>query len=141
MKKYFISILLCVITVLTLAFTACGNGKGNTVLEFTYSYSTPYEYSDEKSIYFNKDFDSITLNASFEIEEGVAELRILDKQSGAVVWEKTADKKEDFEIELKSITADSEYIFKIESKETKHVHLTITSPEKLVKNKEKPEVK
>ncbi|MDE5547914.1 MAG: DUF4624 family lipoprotein [Clostridia bacterium] len=139
MKKYLISILLCIITIL--AFTACGSGKGNTVLEFTYSHSTPYEYSDEKIIYFNKDFDSIVLSASFEIEEGVAELRILDKQSNEVVWEKTADKKEDFEIELKSVTADSEYIFKIESKETKHVHLTITSPEKLVKNKEKPEVK
>lgn len=139
MKKYLISILLCVITIL--AFTACGSGKGNTVLEFTYNHSTPYEYTDEKSIYFNKEFESIVLSASFEIEEGVAELRILDKQSGAVVWEKTADKKEDFEIELKSVTADTEYVFKIECKETKRVHLTITSPEKLVKNKEKPQVK
>ncbi len=140
MKKYFISILLC-LTVLTLACAACSNGKGNTVLEFTFNHSTPYEYSDEKSIYFNKDFESIVLSASFEIEEGVAELRILDKHSNEVVWERTADKKEDFEIELKSVTANSEYLFQIESKETKHIHLTITSPEKLVKNKEKPAAK
>ena len=51
MKKAFITILTFLMAFLTLTLTACGDGKGETVLEFTCKNS---EFSDEKSIYFKE---------------------------------------------------------------------------------------
>lgn len=138
MKKKFIIILACLMAILTLTLTACGDTKGETVLELTYRNS---ECSDEKSLYFNEDYESITLNAKIDIEDGLAKMQILDKEENKVVWEKTTDKTEDFDIELKNVVANTEYYFQIEVKQTKYMHLLITSSVKLVQNKEKPEVK
>ena len=137
MKKTFITILACLMAILTLALTACSDGKGETVLEFTCKNS---DFSNEKSIYFNEKFDSLVLTADFEIQEATATMQILDKQSNQVVWEKTTDNTEKFDIELKNIVANTEYFFRIEVRQTKYMHLLITSPVKLVKDKEKPEV-
>ena len=138
MKKTFITIVACLMAILTLTLTACGDGKGETVLEFTCNNS---EFSDEKSIYFNEEFDSLILTADFEIQDATATMQILDKQNNQVVWEKTTSKTEKFNIELKDIVSNTEYFFHIEVEETKYMHLIITSPVKLVKDKEKPEVK
>ena len=137
MKKTFIIILACLMAILTLTLTACGDDKGKTVLEFTCNNS---EFSDEKSIYFNKEFDSLVLTADFEIQETTATMQILDKQNNQVVWEKTTSNTEKFDIELKNIEANTEYVFRIEVGQTKYMHLLITSPVKLVKDKEKPVV-
>lgn len=119
------------------ALSACNDDKSETVFDFTYHNSECFE---EKIIYFNEDYDSITLNAKIEIEDGIAEIQIRDKQNNNVVWEKTADKTENFDIELKNIVANTECVFSIEIEQTKYIHLLITSPVKLVKNKEKPEI-
>lgn len=138
MKKAFITILTFLMAILTLTLTACGDGKGETVLEFTCNNS---EFSDEKSIYFNEEFDSLILTADFEIQDATATMQILDKQNNHIVWEKSTNNTEKFNIELKDIVANTEYFFHIEVEETKYMHLIITSPVKLVKDKEKPEVK
>ena len=138
MKKTFMAMLACLMAILALTLTACGDGKSETVLELTYRNSN---CSDEKSLYFNEDYESITLNAKIEVEEGLVKMQILDKQNNKVVWEKTSDKTEDFDIELKNVVADSEYFFQVEVEQIKYMHLLITSPVKLVKDKEKPEVK
>ena len=138
MKKTFLTILACLMAILTLTLTACSEGKGETVLEFTCKNS---EFSDEKSIYINKEFDSLVLSADFEIQDATATMQILDKQNNQVVWEKTTSNTEKFDIELKNIDANTEYFFCIEVGQTKYMHLLITSPVKLVKDKEKPEVK
>lgn len=123
--------------ILALTLTACGDNKGETVLELTYRNS---DCAEEKSIYFNEDYESVTLNAKIEVEDGLAKMQILDKQEDKVVWEKTADKTEDFDIELKNVVANTEYYFHLEVEHAKYIHLLVTSPVKLVKNKEKPEV-
>ena len=138
MKKTFITMLACLMAILTFTLIACGDGKGETVLEFTCKNS---EFSDEKSIYFNEEFDSLILTADFEIQEATATMQILDKQNNQVVWEKTTSNTEKFDIELKDIVSNTEYFFRIEVEQTKYMHLLITSPVKLVKDKEKPEVK
>ncbi|MDE6411418.1 MAG: hypothetical protein K2L02_02650 [Clostridia bacterium] len=137
MKKAFITILACLMAILALTLTACGDNKGETVLELTYRNS---DCAEEKSIYFNEDYESVTLNAKIEVEDGLAKMQILDKQEDKVVWEKTADKTEDFDIELKNVVANTEYYFHLEVEHAKYIHLLVTSPVKLVKNKEKPEV-
>ena len=137
MKKTFITILACLMAVLTLTLAACGDGKGETVLELTYRNSN---CSDEKGLYFNEDYESITLNAKIEVEEGLVKMQILDKQDNKVVWEKTTDKTEDFDIELKNVVANTEYFFQVEVEQIQYMHLLITSPVKLVKDKAKPEV-
>ena len=138
MKKAFITILTFLMAILTLTLTACGDGKGETVLEFTCNNS---EFSDEKSIYFNEEFDSLILTADFEIQDATATMQIRDKQNNHIIWEKSTNNTEKFNIELKDIVANTEYFFHIEVEETKYMHLLITSPVKLVKDKEKPEVK
>ena len=138
MKKLFITLLTCLMAILTLTLTACGDNKGETVLEFTCNNS---EFSDKRSIYFNKEFDNLVLAADFEIQEATATMKILDKQNNQVVWEKTTSNTEKFDIELKNIDANTEYFFYIEVEQTKYMHLLIISPVKLVKDKEKPEVK
>lgn len=137
MKKTFITVLACLMAILTLTLAACGNSKGETVLELTYRNSN---CSDEKSLYFNEDYESITLNTKIEVEEGLVKMQILDKQDNKVVWEKATDKTEDFDIELKNVVANTEYFFRVEAEQIKYIHLLVTSPVKLVKDKEKPEV-
>lgn len=124
-------------TILSLGLSACSD-KGETVLELTYRNST---CSEEKSLYFNEDYERIILNAKIEVEDGLAKMQILDKEKNKVIWEETTDKTGDFDIELKDVVADTEYYFHIEVEQTEYMHLLITSPIKLVKNKEKPEVK
>ena len=138
MKKIFISILVCVMVVLALCFTACDYTKSETVLEFTIRNS---EGSEEKDIFFNEDYESVTLNAKFEIKDGTAKMQIFDEQNNQVVWKKTSDKTENFDIELKDVNANTEYVFRLETDQSEYVHLLITSSVKLVKNKEKPEIK
>lgn len=137
MKKTFVIILTCIITVLSFAFTACGDKTGETVLELAYRNS---DCLDEKSIYFNEACERVVLNAKFEIDDGIAKMQVLDKQSNQVVWEKVASNSEKFNIELKNVAANTEYLFRIEIEDTKYIYLLITSPVKLVKNKDKPTI-
>lgn len=136
MKKVFISILICILTVLSLGLTACED-KGETVLCFIVQNT---EYSNEKSIYFRKNYDSVLLTADFEIRDGIAEMRIIDIQNKKIIWEKVASTTEKFNIELKNVVANTEYLFQIEVNKPKYMYLRIDSPVKLVKNREKPTV-
>lgn len=45
---------------------------------------------------------------------------ILDKQDNKMVLEKTTDKTEDFDIELKNVVANTEYFFIIEVEQIKY---------------------
>lgn len=135
MKKALTILLACLMAILTL--TACSDNNGETVLELTYRDTN---CSEERSLYFNENYDSITLNAKIEIENGLAKMQIIDKQENQVIWEKTSDKTDNFDIELKNIVANTEYFFHIEVEQTKYMHLLITSPVKFVKNKQKPQV-
>lgn len=136
MKKVLICILIFILTVLSLGLTACED-KGETVLCFIVQNT---EYSNEKSIYFHKNYDSVLLTADFEIQDGIAEMQIIDIQNKKVIWEKVANTTEKFNIELKNIVANNEYLFQIKVDKPKHMYLRIDSPVKLVKNKEKPAV-
>ena len=133
MKKILICALLLIVSICCL----CGCKSYYTILEFTYTNS---DTTSEKSIYFNEDYESLTLNAKIEVENGIANMQIMDKQNNVAIWEKSTDKAEEFVIELSNIKANTEYIFSIEIKQTKYLHLLITSTEKLIKNKEKPEI-
>lgn len=121
--------------VLSFALAACGDKTSETVLELAYRNSS---CSDEKSIYFNEAYESVVLNAKLEINDGIVKMQIFDKQSNQVVWEKVASNSEKFNIELKNVSANTEYLFRIETEDTKYTYLLITSPVKLVKNKDKP---
>lgn len=131
MKKVFFIFTLLIIVICSL----CGCTNSTTVLEFTYSNS---KFSYKKALYFNDNRDTVTFNANIEIDEGTVFMQIIDKQSNQTIWEKTTDSSETFDIELSNVVAESEYVFNIMSEQIKYMHLTVTSTEKLVKNKEKP---
>lgn len=131
MKKAFLIFTLLIAVICSL----CGCTTKSTVLEFTYSNS---KFAYEKSLYFNEDRDTVTLNANIEIDEGTVVMQIIDKQNNRTVWEKTTDTGEAFDIELSNVVAESEYVFSIESEQIKYMHLTVTSSEKLIKDKVKP---
>ena len=138
MKKLFISILFTAVLVCGL----CGcTSSDATIFEFTYQNAEAADMVKEKSIYFNENQDSVILNMILEIDGGTAKMQVFDKQNNQVIWEKTADKAINFDIEMEDFIADHEYIFRIETEQAKYVYLQVTSSEKLVKEKGKPEIK
>lgn len=54
-----------------------------------------------------------------------------------IVWSENFDQDTDFNIELTNVNADSEYLIKIQAKQSQKVTLVISSDSKLVQDKEK----
>lgn len=121
--------------IVALLFSGCAGKSTNLV--FSFNTSTPYDSQEEKTIYFNKAHDKITLDAELEINEGSVSVFVYDSNNKAV-WSGTYDESGNFQIELKNITADEEYKLEIQTNQTKKVVLNISSWEKLVKSKDKP---
>ncbi len=74
MKKALITLALLVVVICSL----CGCTNKITILEFTFSNS---KCEEEKPLYFNDDYKSVTLNANIEIDTGTASIRIVNKES------------------------------------------------------------
>ncbi len=130
MKKLYLAILICLIAVLTLSFAACADDSGKTVLDITYENSSSLE---KKTIYFNEDHDSVTLNAKIELEDGNVKIIIRNDKTEQIVWEKTADKTEEFETMLTNVKKGTRYIFIIEKiDQPANVRLSVTSTAKFV---------
>lgn len=121
--------------IVALLFSGCAGKSTNLV--FSFNTITPYDSQEEKTIYFNKAHDKITLDAELEINEGSVSVYVYDSDNEAV-WSGTYDESGNFQIELKNITADEEYKLEIQTNQTKKAALNISSWEKLVKSKDKP---
>ena len=59
-------------------------------------------------------------SAQIQVDDEHVKMLILDKQDNKMVWEKTTDKTEDFDIELKNVVANTEYFFIIEVEQIKY---------------------
>lgn len=118
--------------------TACQNEQVGTNLNFSFHTSEVTDSNDEKIIYINETKEKIELNASLEIDCGEVLVQVVSAEDDATVWENSYEESTDFVIELQEVKADSKYILKIQTVETKNVNLTITSSENLVEDKEKP---
>lgn len=83
--------------------------------------------------------EKLELNAKLKVDSGNVTIQILDISSNDVIWKESYNENSNFKIELNNLKADSEYLLKISTAQSKKVTLTITSKEKLIKDKEKPE--
>ncbi|MDD2993006.1 MAG: hypothetical protein PHG73_05610 [Pygmaiobacter sp.] len=115
-----------------------------TKISFSFDTSTAANSSDEKTIYIHDDMDQLKLNAELKIDSGDATIQVLNTANNEVVWDGNYKEDSNFEIELSDIKANSAYLLKIETTQSKKVSLIITSDVKLsdvkfVENKEKPE--
>lgn len=120
-----------------LSLTAC-NAK-STIMEFSFNTSTPSNSSDEKIIYINNDMDKLELSVELKIDSGDATVEVLSISNDEVVWSDTYQEDSNFIIELYDVKANSEYLLKVETIQSKKVNLTITSDNNLIKDNEKPE--
>lgn len=137
--KYKKAIYVIVFTFVTiLLFIGC-NGK-STNIAFSFNTSTPYNSSGEKTIRFNEDFESVTLKTDIQIDTGYLLIQVCDSDNNVVFSEKYTSNGQ-YDINLKNITANNDYIIKVQTEQTKKVEMEISSSIKLVKDKEKPEVK
>ena len=121
--------------IIALLFSGCAGKSTNFV--FSFNTSIPSDSREEKTIYFNEAHDKIKLDANFEIDTGSVSVFVYNS-NGESVWDSTYKQSGDYQIELKSISADEEYTLAIQTEKTKKVTLNISSLEKLVKNKDKP---
>lgn len=121
--------------IIALLFSGCTGKSTNFV--FSFNTSIPADLQEEKTIYFNEAHDRITLDANLEIDTGNVSVFVYNS-NGELVWNSTYAQSGDYQIELKSISADEEYMLAIQTEQTKKISLNISSLEKLVKSKDKP---
>ena len=117
---------------------ACGNSAFTTRFEFSFGDSGGNYFSDEKSIYINESKEELILSASLKIDGGKAAVDILDADTNEPVNSFSYESSADFDIVLKNVQEGQEYIISVKAEQTKKIDLVVSSPEKLVKNKEKP---
>lgn len=130
-----------ILMIAALALCACGseNITSYTIMESQFGTSVPTDSSDEKIIYINEDMDRLLLKARLKIDCGSATIQVIDLANDAVIWSEDFTEDSNFDMELVGLKAQSEYFLNVQSVQSKDVYLTVTSDEKLVKNKEKPE--
>lgn len=145
MKGYFIMRIIHKILILsmllTLAFSCSGcgqNAASGTSMEFSFNTSAPADSTDEKTIYICKDMEKLELNAKLTVDSGNVTVQVLDISSNETVWNHSYNENTNFKIELTDLKADNEYLLKLTIVQSKKVNLAITTEEKLVKDKDKP---
>lgn len=121
--------------IIAMLFSGCADKS--TSLVFSFNTSIPADSREEKTIYFNEAHDKITLDANLKIDTGSVSVFVYNS-NGESVLDSTYEQSGDYQIELKSISADEEYTLAIQTEQTKKVTLNISSLEKLVKSKDKP---
>lgn len=119
--------------------TACGNKYLGTRLEFTFEASEPSSEYKENAIYITEDTKNVTLHTSLDMDCGSIVIQVICAEEGSVVWENSYEQSGDFDIVLEHLIADQEYLVCIQTTDTKKVHMVITAPDNLVKDKETPD--
>ena len=118
--------------------TACSNVETNTRFEFSFSDSQGSDFSQQKSIYINESKEELVLNASLKIDGGKAKVEVISSDSKESVSSFSYESDADFDIILKDVQEEQEYIISVKAEQTKNVKLVVSASEKLVQNKEKP---
>ncbi|MDE7280115.1 MAG: DUF4624 family lipoprotein [Ruminiclostridium sp.] len=118
--------------------TACGNAEHNTRFEFNFNDSQGSDFSQQKSIYINESKDELVLNASLKIDGGKAEVEVISSDSKESVSSFSYESDTDFDIILKDVQEEQEYIISVKAEQTNKISLVVSASEKLVRDKEKP---
>ena len=133
------AVLLLLIALFSLSACNTNSIVSETKISFSFDTSAAANSSDEKKIYIHDDMDQLKLNAELKIDSGDATIQVLNTANNEVVWDGNYKEDSNFEIELSDIKANSAYLLKIETTQSKKVSLIITSDVKLVETKETPE--
>ena len=118
---------------------ACGNKYLGTRLEFTFEASEPSSEYKENTIYITEDTENVILHTSLDMDCGSIAIQVICVEEGSVVWENSYKQSGDFDIILEHLIADQEYLVCIQTTDTTKVHMVLTSPDNLVKDKKTPD--
>lgn len=140
MNNFFKKIIYAFIISLVMASIFAGCNSQSSDIVFSFNTSTPYDSCSEKAICFNEDYESVILNADILIDSGSLRIQVLDSEGNAIFNEEY-NQNGKYDIALKDISADGDYLVKVQTEQTKNAELNISSSVKLVKDKEKPELK
>ena len=72
-KKTMLTVMFTIMTVFI--FTGCNSTS--TDMSFSFNTSTPSDSSDKKTICFNEDYKSVTLNTNLQIDSGSLTMQVL----------------------------------------------------------------
>ena len=133
-KKTMLTVMFTIMTV----FMFRGCNSTSTDMSFSFNTSTPSDSSDKKTICFNEDYKSVTLNTNLQIDSGSLTMQVCDSNDDVIFSDKY-EKSGNYDINLENVSADKDYIIKVQTEQSKNVKLNISSSVKLVKDKEKPE--
>lgn len=139
-SKRYKGILLAFLLMTTLFLFGCTlHGMvSSTNMVFSFDTSVPANSYDEKTLYVRNHLDTLTLDATLTIDSGSVSIQVVRTSDGEIVWSNNYDKNSSFSIELSNVPANSEYSLQIQATQSKKTHLSITSGEKLIQDKEKP---
>lgn len=134
------TLMLSMLLTFVFSCSSCGqNVASGTSMEFSFNTGTPADSHDEKTIYICKGMEKLELNAKLTVDSGNVTVQVVDTSSNETVWNHSYDENTNFKIELIDLKADSEYLLKITIVQSEKVNLAITTDEKLVKDKDKPD--
>lgn len=112
-----------------------------TEMEIVEDYDDTDPFIDERLFYVTDNIESLKLDISFQIESENSILEVLDNETDEVLWRAELQDNENDKIivPLKSLKKNKEYVIKFTGTKIKHVKIIISSDNKLIKEKAKPE--
>lgn len=124
---------------LLLLLLLSGCSAQGTKIGFSFSTSTPANSSSEKVLYTNANVTIIKLDGTLKIKSGTVDIQVIDNESGDVKWANTYTEDAKMVIELNDLLSEHEYIISVDAQQSTDVRLTLTSPDKFIQDKEKPD--
>ena len=144
MRNRVFTLLFCIVLLLS------GCSKHNktstnykTEMEILEDYDDTDPFIDERLFYVTDNTDILKLDISFQIEGESSVLEILDNETAAVLWREELQQNETDKVivSLKSLKKDKEYIIKFTGTKIEFAKIIISSDNKLIKERVKPEAK
>ncbi len=114
-----------------------------TEMEILEDYDDTDPFIDERLFYVTDNTESLKLDISFQIESESSVLEILDNETNEVLWRTELQENENDKVivPLKSLKKDEEYVIKFTGTKIEYVKIIISSNDKLIKERVKPEAK
>ncbi len=112
-------------------------------MEILEDYDDTDPFIDERLFYVTDNAESLKLDVSFQIESESSVLEILDNETDEVLWRAELQENENDKVivPLKSLKKDKEYVIKFTGTKIEYVKIIISSNNKLIKERVKPEAK
>ncbi len=121
---------------------ALGVETASTVIEMeiTSSYDDTDPFINERLFFVSGESESVDFGVNFQMKGKSGLLEIADNETKEVIWENAwnDNAEEKFDISLRNLRKDMEYVIRLTCTNVEHAKLVMTSDSRLVKERERP---